>query len=80
MYISDLYMFIYLENSIIGHKGLVIWFNGISTLEGYLMPNPVYLYRCIYDPLDLELLSYHGMMNIIFVVETYFHGTLYCPD
>ena len=24
--------------------GKVIWFNGISTLDGYLMPNPVYTY------------------------------------
>ena len=24
--------------------GLVIWFNGISTLDGYLMLNPVYIY------------------------------------
>ena len=22
-------------------KDLIIWFNGISTLDGYLMPNPV---------------------------------------
>ena len=24
------------------HQWELIWFNGISTLDGYLMPNPVY--------------------------------------
>ena len=35
--------------------GLIIWFNGTSTLDGYLMPNPIY-----------TILSEYIVVNITF--------------
>ena len=37
----------------------VIWFNGISTLDGYLMPNPIYTY------LWLCLVWFYGILTIV---------------
>ena len=41
-------MSLYVTSKQIKGDGLFIWFKGISNLNDYLMPNPVYAYTHIY--------------------------------
>ncbi len=41
----------------------MVWFYGISTIVGYLMPNPVYTYILnIYDLVWLDFMTYQGYL------------------
>ena len=52
---NPFYKYIYIRYILIG----VVGFHGISTLVGYLMPNPVYTYILnIYDLVWLGLMAY----------------------
>ena len=44
--------------------GLVIWFNGISTLVGYLMPNPVFIYNN-----HLLVTLFLNWLELIFIIK-----------
>ena len=43
----------------------LVWFYGISTIVGYLMPNPVYTYILnIYDVIWLGFMAYRPLLVI----------------
>ena len=45
-----IYSYLWMQNQVISIHGWRVKFYGISTREGYLMPNPVYTYILyIYD-------------------------------
>ena len=56
MILIFIYIYIYIYIYIRIRLGLVIWFQGISTLDGYLMPNLVY--TCIYIIYMIILMIY----------------------
>ena len=40
----------------------LVWFYGISTIVGYLMPNPLYTYILdIYDLVELGFMAYQAL-------------------
>ena len=55
------------ENNVDKHIGKVVWlswfgFYGISTIVGYLMPNPLYTYILnIYDLVGLGFMAYQPL-------------------
>ena len=58
------------ERNIYKRFGLVICFNDISTLDGYLMPNPYYTYTyCICDLLvnSLKLTLFQNESELIYL-------------
>ena len=41
---------------------ILVWFYGISTIVGYLMPNPLYTYLLnIYDLVGLAFMAYQPL-------------------
>ena len=42
---------------------VLVWFYGISTIVGYLMPNPLYTY--ILNIYDLRLVWFYGISTIV---------------
>ena len=41
----------------------MVWFDGISTIVGYLMPNPLYTY--ILNIYDLDWVGFYGISTIV---------------
>ena len=40
----------------------LVWFCGISTIEGYLMPNPLYTYILnVYDLVQFDFMAYQPL-------------------